>query len=166
MDKPRLKHPDLLERYCEQNYRRVLGTILKERISNNIATEKDIIRLAKITTCHRSASTITFAFNLLQRIVDGYSLTPKQLAVVDKAEEQMNSYSYYMPSDPDDRPCITKKSNDENYHGERYINDDGEEVANGRDRWGEYTANYSKGYTTYGGMGGTISFDHETGEEC
>ena len=166
MTEPRLQHPDLLEHYCKQNYRRVLGTILRERINNNIATEKDTIRLAKITCLHRSPPTIKFAFNLLQRIVDGYPLTPKQLAVVDKAEEQMNNYSYYMPSDPDDRPYIAKKSNDEDCHGERYINDGGEEVANGRDRWGEYTANYSKGYTTYSGMGGTMTYDHESGEEC
>ena len=55
---------------------------------------------------------------------------------------------------------------DEEYESSRYTNDDGEEVANGRDRWGNYIANYSKGYTTYGGMGGTMSYDHETGEEC
>jgi hypothetical protein len=166
MNNARLHHPDLPENCSEQDYIRILTLIFEDRIKNKITTEKELSTVIKIYKVHRSPSTKNFAFSLLQRIVDGYPLTPKQLSVVDQAKEQIDNYTYYMPRDPDDTPSRPAFYNNEDYESERYTNDNGDEVAHGRDRMGNYTANYSKGYTTYGGMGGTISFDHETGEEC
>jgi hypothetical protein len=146
-----------------------LVATLKAAVARGQIGETDLLNLIKVYKVHRSASTRAFALNVIEQITRGFRATERQLAVVREAVDQISKYTSYSPryfAGNHTETSTTSRDDNEEWEGERYTNDDGDEVTNGRDRWGDYTANYSKGYTTYGGMGGTISFDHETGEEC